>query len=135
MPIEKKVKRIDRLKKDKEFELVFKIGSAIISEDRKLRARYLFSNKTENKIIQLGVSVASQKGNSVWRNRIKRILREALINEEETLADIANQKNKTLLIMFSPYSLDQNSSRKIFLRDVNPAVLDILNKLKLSIAQ
>jgi len=135
MPIGKKVKKIDRLKSDKDFELVFKKGTAIISEDRKLKAKYFFSNKTENKTVQLGVSVAAKKGNSVWRNRIKRILREALIKEKETLAGIANQKNKNLLIIFSPYSLNQNSSIKTYLREINPAVLDILNKLKFSIAQ
>ena len=135
MPIGKKVKKIDRLKSDKDFELVFNKGTAIISEDRKLKAKYFFSNKTENKTVQLGVSVAAKKGNSVWRNRIKRILREALIKEKETLAGIANQKNKNLLIIFSPYSLNQNSSIKTYLREINPAVLDILNKLKFSIAQ
>lgn len=135
MPNENKVVAINRLKNDKDFELVFKKGTAIISEDRKIKAKYLFSNETKNRTIKFGVSVTSKKGNSVWRNRIKRILREALIKEKETLLGIANQINKTLLIIFSPYSLDQNCSKKIFLREIKPSVLDILNKLKLSVTQ
>ncbi len=135
MPNENKVVAINRLKNDKDFELVFKKGTAIISEDRKIKAKYLFSNETKNRTIKFGVSVTSKKGNSVWRNRIKRILREALIKEKETLLGIANQINKTLLIIFSPYSLDQNCSNKIFLREIKPSVLDILNKLKLSVTQ
>ena len=135
MPNENKAKVINRLKNDKDFELVFGKGTVIISEDRKIKAKYLLSNETINGTIKFGITVTSKKGNSVWRNRIKRILREALIKEKETLLDIANQINKTLLIIFSPYSLDQNCSKKISLREIKPAVFDILNKLKLSVTQ
>ena len=130
-----KAKVINRLKNDKDIELVFGKGTVIISEDRKIKAKYLLSNVTINGTIKFGITVSSKKGNSVWRNRIKRILREALIKEKETLLDIANQINKSLLIIFSPYLLDQNCSKKISLREIKPAVFDILNKLKLSVTQ
>jgi len=132
MPAEKRAKGIDRLKSDKDFELIYGKGIAIISEDKKLKAKYLFLNRIENNRTKFGVSVISKKGNSVWRNRIKRILREALLKERDKLLDIANQKNSTLLIIFSPYTINQKSSKKIFLKDINPAVLNLLNKIKLT---
>jgi ribonuclease P protein component len=118
------------LKNEKDFELVYKKGRTIISEDKKLKARYLFIDRIENIKVKAGLSVISKKGNSVWRNRVRRILRESLRKEVEKLLAIAKQKNSDLLIIFSPYSIDQNNSRKIYFRDINIPVLEILNRLK-----
>jgi ribonuclease P protein component len=118
------------LKNDKDFELVYKKGRTIISEDKKLKAKYLYTDRIENIKVKAGLSVISKKGNSVWRNRVRRILRESLRKEVEKLLAIAKQKNSELLIVFSPYSIDQNNSRKIYFRDINISVLEILNRLK-----
>ncbi len=123
-------KNFEWLKNDKDFELVYKKGRTIISEDKKLKARYLFIDRIENINVKAGLSVISKKGNSVWRNRVRRILRESLRKEVEKLLAIAKQKNSDLLIIFSPYSIDQNNSRKIYFRDINIPVLEILNRLK-----
>lgn len=118
------------LKNDLDFELVYKNGRTIISNDKKLKARFLVDSESKNKILKLGLSVISKKGNSVWRNRIKRILRESLIQNEEFLLGIANQTKTSLLIIFSPYSINQKGLKKIFLSDIKPPVLDLLNKIK-----
>lgn len=120
----------DWLKTDRDFELVYKKGSVIVSNDGRIKARYLFQGENESNRIRAGLSVISKKGNSVWRNRIKRILREIVTKEKIFLQDIAYQKNSNLFIIFSPYSINQNNSRKIFLKNVEPAVLEILNRLK-----
>jgi ribonuclease P protein component len=118
------------LKNDRDFELVYNKGLTIISQDKKVRARYLFIDRSENIKVKAGLSVISKKGNSVWRNRVKRILRESLRKEFEKLLAIAKQKNADLLIIFSPYSIDQNNSRKIYFGDIIIPVLEILNRLK-----
>jgi len=123
-------KDFEWLKNDKDFELVYKKGRTIISEDKKLKAKYLYTDRIENIKVKAGLSVISKKGNSVWRNRVRRILRESLRKEVEKLLAIAKQKNSELLIVFSPYSIDQNNSRKIYFRDINISVLEILNRLK-----
>ena len=125
----KKIRSVDRLKNDNDFELVYGKGITITSEDKKIKAKYLFIKKTENGSSKLGVTVISQKGNSIWRNRLKRILREAVIKEETTLLNIADQKNSNLLVVFSPHLINQNNSKKIFLNDIKPAVLNILKSL------
>jgi ribonuclease P protein component len=123
-------KNFEWLKNDRDFEFVYSKGHTIISEDKKLKARYLFIDKIENIKVKAGLSVISKKGNSVWRNRVKRILREALRKEVEKLLAIAKQKSADLLIIFSPYSIDQNKFRKIYLEDINTSVLEILNRLE-----
>lgn len=119
----------DRLVNESDFELVYKLGRAIISEDKKLKAKYFFTKSGENLTVKIGLSIASKKGISVWRNRLKRILRESLRTEREILRNIIEQKNEDLLIIFSPYSIDQTNSKKIFLKDIKPSVLEILKRI------
>lgn len=127
-PVEKKIV-FDRLINDRDFELVYKTGHVVISEDKKIKAKYLFESKDINNTVKIGLSVVSKKGNSVWRNRIKRILRESVRIDREILRSIIEIKNEGLLIIFSPYSLNQTNSKKIFLKEIKPAVLDILKRI------
>ena len=119
------------LKNNLDFEIVYKNGQVIISDDKKIKAKYLFLKEdyNNNKVIKAGLSVISKKGNSVWRNRFKRILREILSKDLKLLSVVTEQKNASLQIIFSPYSIDQNNSKKIYLKNIEPSVLDILNKL------
>lgn len=126
---EKKVIIFDRLVNDSDFKLVYKLGRVIISEDKKLMAKYYFSKSGGNITIKIGLSVVSKKGISVWRNRMKRILRESLRTDREILRNIIEQKNEDLLIIFSPYSINQTNSKKIFLKDIKSSVLDILKRI------
>jgi ribonuclease P protein component len=119
----------DRLISDSDFELVYKIGHVIVSEDKKIKAKYIFESNYKNNTTKIGLSVASKKGNAVWRNRIKRILRESLRIDKEILRNIIELKNADLLIVFSPYSINQTNSKKIFLKEIEPAVLDILKRI------
>ena len=127
-PVEKKI-IFDRLINDRDFELVYKTGHVVISKDKKIKAKYLFKSNDINNTVKIGLSVISKKGNSVWRNRIKRILRESVRIDRETLRSIIEIKNEGLLIIFSPYSLNQTNSKKIFLKEIKPAVLDILKRI------
>jgi ribonuclease P protein component len=127
-PVEKTIV-FERLANDSDFKLVYKTGHAVISEDNKIKAKYLFTGKSGSSKVKIGLSVASKKGNSVWRNRIKRILRESLRLNIETLRYVIEQKNGDLLIIFSPYSINQINSKKIFLKDIKPSVLDILKRI------
>jgi len=127
-PVEKKIV-FDRLINDRDFELVYKTGRVVISEDKKIKAKYLFENKDIINTVKIGLSVISKKGNSVWRNRIKRILRESVRINREHLRNIIELKNADLLIIFSPYSINQTNSKKIFLKEIRPAVLDILKRI------
>jgi len=127
-PVEKKIV-FDRLINDRDFELVYKRGSVVLSEDKKIKANYLFESKDINNTVKIGLSVASKKGNSVWRNRIKRILRESLKIDREILRNIIELKNENLLIIFSPYSINQTNSKKVFLKEIKPAIWNILIRI------
>lgn len=119
-----------KLKNENEFELVYEKGSTVVSRDKKIKANYFFEIDTDDKNIKIGLSISSKKGNSVWRNRIKRLIREAVRLNRETLLGTLEQKNANLFIIFSPHSINQTNYKKIFLKDIKASVLDIITRLK-----
>ncbi|WP_112182597.1 MULTISPECIES: ribonuclease P protein component [Paraliobacillus] len=75
------MKKAYRLKKDKEFQLVFKQGKSFAN--RQLVIYYL--KKTEQKHFRVGLSVSKKIGNAVMRNQIKRYLRQAFLELDEQI--------------------------------------------------
>jgi ribonuclease P protein component len=124
----KKAKFFERLKGKSDIDALYKKGRTIISTDKKLKAILLSSEGRTNKI-RVAITVSSKAGNSVWRNRLKRIIRESIRQEKEFLKDQININKQELSIIFSPYRLNQGNFDKIFLKDIKPAVTDILNKI------
>lgn len=128
--LKKKTIVFEWLNRNNEIELVYKNGQTMVSKDKKLRVKYFFAdNKDFNKKVKAGLSVSSDKGNSVWRNRMKRILREIIRKEKEVLLSVAKHKNTDFLIIFSPHSIDQGNFNKLTLKDITSSMTDILNKL------
>ena len=125
----KEVKIFDRLKRANDIEAVYKNGNVIISTDRKLKASHLSSESITNQI-RIAVTVSSKAGSSVWRNRLKRIIREIIREEKEFLKEPINNNNQGLSIIFSPYRINQASDHQLLLKDLRPAIKDILNKIK-----
>ena len=124
----KKIKIFDRLKNKNDIELVYKKGYVIISADKKLKANYI-SIDSETKKVKTAVSVSSKVGNSVWRNRLKRLIRESLRQEELILKEIVFKNKLELSIIFSPYRINKTNLANPILKEVKPAVTDILNKI------
>ncbi|WP_117167987.1 ribonuclease P protein component [Paraliobacillus sediminis] len=75
------MKKAYRLKKDKEFQLVFKQGKSFAN--RQLVIYYL--KKTEQTHFRVGLSVSKKIGNAVMRNQIKRYLRQAFLELDEQI--------------------------------------------------
>jgi len=124
----KEVKIFERLKFKRSIFDVNKRGTAIFSMDKKLKAKYLTTEGT-NKKIYFAITISSKAGNSVWRNKVKRLIRES-INQEKNIFEEKRKKIKSeLVIIFSPYRLKQAKRNHLFLKDIRPAVVDILNKI------
>lgn len=119
----------ERLKSRSDIKNVYKLGSVIISRDRKLKANLLSSESITYKV-RVAISVSSKAGSSVWRNRLKRIIREIIREENEFLKELINNNKRELSIIFSPYRINQTSDHQILLKDLRPAISDILNKIK-----
>lgn len=119
----------ERIKKSKDIEEVFSNGKVIISKDRKLKATYKeIKSETELKIL-FGVTVFKKTGTAVWRNRIKRLIREAYRKNKNILYDALNKKELLIYLIISPNSLNQKDTNKISLSEIEPPVIELLNKV------
>ncbi len=120
----------ERIKSKKDFELIYSEGEILFSSSNKLKAAILIRNEKKEAVLKAAFAVSRKNGNAVWRNRVKRLLRESFrINKEMLRTEIDLQK-KFLLIVFSPNSINQMNYKKIFLKDIMNDVIDLLNQIK-----
>ena len=120
----------DRIKSRKEFEEIFSNGQTIFSSDRKIKVTYLIAKKIDKTGTVFSVAVFKKAGNAVWRNRIKRLLREAYRLNKNIIKETAVDKGLLLMLVFSPSTMNEKKNKKLYLADVMPGVKEILLKLK-----
>jgi len=121
---------IERIKNKIEFGNIYSLGKTVFSNDRILKANYLFTIHKNQPSLKYAVAVSSKNGNSVWRSRVKRLIRESIRVEITQLREIILSVDSSLSIIFSPGVINQSSHKKIFLEDIKPAVLDLLIKIR-----
>lgn len=118
-----------------EFDLVYSKGQNILSEKKTIVARFLLSSSEEKTgIIKIGISISAKAGKSVWRNRLRRLVRSSLWLEKESLTRLKNSIDSDLLIVFSPYQINQYNRKKIESLEVQNAVNTIIKKVMFTIA-
>jgi ribonuclease P protein component len=135
----------EKIKRKKDFELIYNTGKILHSADRKLKAVFIelkdgfehlpLTDSSDEDInidkecmsaAAIAAAVSKKAGNAVWRNRIKRLVRESYRLNKKILL------KKRLLIVFSPLQLNQKKNGKIYLKDLMPSVIDLLNKINSS---
>lgn len=77
------MKKAYRIKKEKEFQLVFQKGASFAN--RQLVIYYL--KKDHQQHFRIGLSVSKKIGNAVTRNKVKRYIRQAFIDLENVIKD------------------------------------------------
>ncbi|MGB5289728.1 MAG: ribonuclease P protein component [Ignavibacteriaceae bacterium] len=124
---------IERIKNKIEFENIYGFGKTVFSNDRKVKANYLFTIHKNQTSLNYAVAVSSKNGNSVWRSRFKRLIRESIRAEIIQTGEIILPGDSSLSIIFSPGVINQSSCEKIFLKDIRPAVSDLLIKTRIKV--
>ena len=76
------MKRKYRIKKNKDFQVVFKKGKSIANRQFVL---YILQ-KPEEKEFRIGLSVSKKIGNAVTRNKVKRLIRQVFLEEKHRIA-------------------------------------------------
>lgn len=117
----------ERIKKKNEISQVFNSGKRIYTNSRKLKAIFCFGEDNSG-TIKIVPAVHKKAGNAVWRNRVKRLLRESYRLNKKILTDIIGEK--TLLLMISPNSINKKKHPHLVLSDVQKDVIELLNKIK-----
>ena len=117
--------KIERIKRKNDFSKVYNSGKIIYSNSRKLKAIF-YLGKSESKSVKVAFGISKKAGNAVWRNRLRRLLRESYRLNKEILSDC----NHTLLVVFSPNNLNKKQNPKLFLKDVKHDMVELLKKLR-----
>lgn len=80
-------------------------------------------------VIKIAAAVSKKAGKAVWRNRVKRLIKESYRLNKKALLEKVLLKKIQLLLIFSPNRLSETSNKKIYLHDVSPGVVELMNKI------
>jgi len=120
----------EKIKSKKEFDLIYSAGEQLISPSQKLKALYIIDRNSGTPGIKTAYAVSRKAGNAVWRNRVKRLLRESFRLNKEQIINECGKKSIKLLIVFSPFAINKRNCEKIFLKDVLDDVVGLMNKIR-----
>ena len=120
--------RNERVKKKRDFEKVYSSAKVLFSSDRLIKVHFLCVDSNISGV-KIAAAVSKKVGNAVWRNRVKRLVKETYrLNKTPLLEKVLN-KNIQLLLVFSPNRLSETNNKKIYLNDVSPGVVELMNKI------
>ncbi len=128
----------ERIKNTKDFELLYKAGKVEISDNFKIKALFFADKVTPAQpvpsvsggSVKAGFGVSKKAGNAVWRNRLKRLLKESYRLNKDILVSCAEEKNILLYVAFLPNKINQKNNKKISLADVLPDVVELMKKIR-----
>jgi len=122
--------KTERIKSKKKFGVVYSKGKTIYSQNRELKASYFVERNSPFPGVKCAFAVYRKSGNAVWRNRVKRLLRESYRLNKHAIIQKCVSQNCLLLLVFSLNSINQHNKKKIRLKDVLPSAGDVLNKVE-----
>jgi ribonuclease P protein component len=123
----------ERIKSRKDFEEIYSGGRIIFSSDKKVKAVYIVKSGSARPGVKIAAAVSKKSGIAVWRNRVKRLIKEAYRLNKGVLVEKCTGKEILLMVVFSPGALNGKRNKKLVLNEVQPGVLDIMNKIRSSL--
>ena len=119
----------ERIKKRTDFELIFSEGRFIYSSGKVLRAHYLIEKDVEKSGVKIAPVVGKKLGNAVWRNKVKRLIKESYRLNKEILTEVSLRKGVLLKIVFSPNMLNEKKNKILSYSEIMPHVFEIMTKI------
>jgi len=110
--------------------LVYSSGEVLYSPSNKLKTVILIRKETGAALLKAAFAVSRKSGNAVWRNRIKRLLRESFRLNKLDLQSAVEYNKINLFIVFSPNAINQKDNKKITLKEIAADVIDLLLMIK-----
>jgi ribonuclease P protein component len=120
----------EKIKNRKEIERIFTQGEIVYSSKNKLRAHYVLRDSSDKIGVLFAVAVGKKQGNAVWRNRVKRLIREAYRLNKFELIKKCMIKNTTLEVIFSPQDINQQRNNRVGLSDIEGPLKEIIIKIR-----
>lgn len=119
----------ERIVGKKLFDTIYKNGLIFFSDDKKIKTIFLFEKNSEEPFVKISVAISKKAGSAVWRNRIKRLVRESYRLNKSVLVEFVNSEKLNLNIVFSTNYLNQKNNQKINLDEIMPDVVNVIDKI------
>ena len=120
----------ERIKKKKDFEQIYSSGLVTFSKNKKIKILYLFEENSEYPGVKAAFAVSKKAGKAVWRNRVKRLLRESFRLNKKILSEFHSGQNVLLKLVISPSTINQKDNNNIKLSDVMPEVIEAMLNIR-----
>jgi len=120
----------ERIKKAKDFKKIYLEGKVVFSDDGYLKATFLIKTCRDNPVVKVSAAVSRKTGKAVWRNRLKRLIKESYRLNKHKLIEACTEKKVSLELIFTPIGFSRTEDKKIKLAEFMPAMLDLLSKVK-----
>jgi ribonuclease P protein component len=122
--------RNERVKKKNDFKKVYSATKILFSSDLLIKSLYTVDLDKQFVGVKIAVAVSSKAGKAVWRNRIKRLIKESYRLNKHALLKKAIEKKICLLIIFSPNKLSKTKNKKVYYKDIYSSVIELINKIE-----
>ncbi|MEP0860606.1 MAG: ribonuclease P protein component [Ignavibacterium sp.] len=121
--------KYERIKEKKNIQLLIQDGSSVFSSKNSLKAIYLIQDSNEPGV-KIAVGISRKAGKAVWRNKLKRLIRNAYRLNKIPLVKSAQQYKKQVLILFTSLSYNEQNSKKLHYWEIETEVKSLLNKIE-----
>ena len=122
--------RNERVKKKNDFEKVYNSAKILFSSDLLVKSIYTIDPDKQFLGVKIAPAVSKKAGKAVWRNRVKRLIKESYRLNKQALLKKTFEKKIGLLIIFSPNKLSESKNKKVYLKDIYNSVVELINKIE-----
>ena len=120
----------ERIKSKKDFQKIFASGKIFLSDKKNIKALFVIEGEPKKPGVKIATAVFKKAGNAVWRNKLKRLIRESYRLNKDILADCVLEKKLLVKIVFSVHFLNQKKNKNMKLEIIMPDIVDLMLKIK-----